>query len=144
MALRSLRAATCHIAPHVFSSIRTTGKTVSCIKAAARHSANLVVFPESAIPGFPVWSSLLPPTKTHHFFQRMVQESLYVDGEEILEIRQAARSSRAIVSLGISEKVRYSSATLFNTNLIIGEDGDILVHHPKQIPPRYDTNTRLP
>ena len=54
-----------------------------------------------------------------------------VDGEEISEIRQAARNARAVVSVGISEKVRCGSATLFNSNLIIGEDGNILVHHRK-------------
>ena len=144
MSLPTLRAAACHISPHLLSAGRTTQKTVDCIKIAGRHSANLVVFPESAIPGFPVWSSLLPPIQTHHFFQRMVQESLYADGDEISEIRQAARNARVIVSLGISEKVRYSSATLFNTNLIIGEDGEILVHHRKLMPTFYEKLTWSP
>ncbi|OCT53679.1 nitrilase [Cladophialophora carrionii] len=144
MALPTLRAATCHVSPHVLSAARTTQKTITCIKTAARHSANLVVFPESAIPGFPVWSSLLPPTQAHHFFQRMVQESVYVDGDEISQVRQAARNARVTVSLGISEKVRYSSATLFNTNLIIGEDGEILVHHRKLMPTFYEKLTWSP
>lgn len=141
MALPQLRAATCHVSPHVLSAARSTQKTIDCIKIAAKHSANLVVFPESAIPGFPVWSSLLAPTQTHHFFRRMVQESLHVDGEEVSEIRQAARNSRVIVSLGISEKERYSSATLFNTNLIIGDDGEILVHHRKLMPTFFEKLT---
>jgi predicted amidohydrolase len=144
MALPTLRAAVCHISPHILSAARTTQKTITCTKTAAQHSANLVVFPESAIPGFPVWSSLLPPTQTHLFFQRMVQESVYVDGDEISEIRQAARNARVTVSLGISEKVRYSSATLFNTNLIIGEDGEVLVHHRKLMPTFYEKLTWSP
>jgi predicted amidohydrolase len=74
----------------------------------------------------------------------MVQESVYVDGDEISEIRQAARNARVIVSLGISEKVRYSSATLFNTNLIIGEDGEVLVHHRKLMPTFYEKLTWSP
>ena len=73
-----------------------------------------------------------------------MQESLYVDGEEVSEIRQAARNARVIVSMGISEKVRYSSATLFNTNLIIGEDGEILVHHRKLMPTFYEKLTWSP
>ena len=74
----------------------------------------------------------------------MVQESVYVDGEQISEIRQAARNARVIVSLGISEKVRYSSATLFNTNLIIGEDGEVLVHHRKLMPTFFEKLTWSP
>ncbi|OAP59088.1 hypothetical protein AYL99_06386 [Fonsecaea erecta] len=144
MALPSLRAATCHISPHILSAARTTQKTIQCIKSAARHSANLVVFPEASIPAFPIWSSLLPPTHTHHFFRRMVQESVYVDGEEISAIRQAARDHRVVVSLGVSEKVRYSAATLFNTNIIVGEDGEILVHHRKLMPTFFEKLTWAP
>jgi nitrilase len=130
-ALPTLKAAACHIAPSVFSAWQSTDKVVKCIKAAAKHDANLVVFPESAIPAFPIWSSLLPPTQTHHFFQRMTRESLLADGEEMNEIRLAAKNARVLVSLGFSEKVPYSTGCLFNSNLIIGEDGDVLVHHRK-------------
>jgi nitrilase len=146
MAFPSMRAAACHISPHLLSSAKSTQKTISCVKTAAKNSANLVVFPESSIPGFPVWSSVFPPasTQTHHFFQRMVQESLYLDGPEISEIRQAARDARVIVSLGMSEKVRYSSATLFNTNLIIGENGEVLVHHRKLMPTFFEKLTWSP
>ncbi|KIW88796.1 uncharacterized protein Z519_10843 [Cladophialophora bantiana CBS 173.52] len=144
MALPSLRAAACHISPHILSAARTTQKTVNCIKTAARYSANLVVLPESSIPAFPVWSSLLPPTHAHHFFRQMVQESVYVDGEEISAIRQAARDNRVVVSLGISERVRYSSGTLFNTNIIIGNDGEILVHHRKLMPTFFEKLTWAP
>ncbi|OQU97820.1 hypothetical protein CLAIMM_03701 [Cladophialophora immunda] len=144
MALPSLRAAACHISPHILSAARTTQKTIHCINTAARQSAHLVVFPEASIPAFPLWSSLLPPTHTHHFFRRMVQESVYVDGEEISAIRQAARDNRVVVSLGISERVRYSSGTLFNTNIIIGEDGEILVHHRKLMPTFFEKLTWAP
>lgn len=144
MALTRLRAAACHISPHILDSARTTQKTIQCIQTAAKHSANLVVFPESSIPGFPVWSSLLPPTHTHDFFQRMAKESLYRNGEEIYEICQAARDNRVTVSIGISEKVRYSAATLFNSNLIIGEDGSIIVHHRKLMPTFFEKLTWAP
>ncbi|KAG9770760.1 carbon-nitrogen hydrolase, partial [Aureobasidium melanogenum] len=138
MALPKLKAAACHLTPHLLSAERTTQKTISFIQTAASQSAKLVVFPEASIPGFPVWSSILPPTKTHHFFRRLASQSLYVDGEEVAAIREAASKHRVTVSLGISEKVRYSSATLFNTNLIIGEDGQILVHHRKLMPTFFE------
>lgn len=74
----------------------------------------------------------------------MVQESLYVDGEEITSIRAAAKEHHITVSLGISEKVRYSSATLFNTNLIIGADGEIKVHHRKLVATFFEKLTWSP
>ncbi len=138
MALPKLKAAACHIAPAFLSAQGTTQKTIKFIETAAASSAKLVVFPESYIPGFPYWSSILAPTQTHRFFHRLSEESVFVDGDEISAIRHAASKNRVMVSLGLSEKVRYSTATLFNTNLIISERGDILVHHRKLMPTFFE------
>lgn len=77
----------------------------------------------------------------HVFFERMVKESIYVDGEEMHAIRDAAKKTGTVVSVGISEKVRYSTATLFNSNIIIGADGEILVHHRKLMPTFFEKLT---
>jgi predicted amidohydrolase len=138
MALSKLKAAACHIAPVFLSAQGTTQKTIRFIETAAANSAKLVVFPESSIPGFPYWSSILAPTRTHQFFHRLSEESVFVDGDEISAIRHAASKHRVTVSLGISEKVRYSTATLFNTNLIIDERGELLVHHRKLMPTFFE------
>lgn len=68
----------------------------------------------------------------------MVQESVYADGEEIQAIQEAAKETGTVVSVGVSEKVRYSTATLFNSNLIIGPDGETLVHHRKLMPTFFE------
>lgn len=137
-------AAACHVSPITFSARKTTDKCISLVKQAAKNSARLVVFPESYIPAFPVWSSLLSPAQNHHFFEKMAQESIYVDGEEMKEIQEAAKQTGTVVSVGISEKVRYSTATLFNTNVIIGSDGGILVHHRKLMPTFFEKLTWSP
>ena len=137
-------AAACHVPPAVLSAHKTTQKCVSLINQAARNSAKLVVFPESHIPAFPVWSALLAPTQNHHFFERMAQESVFIDGEEIRSICQTAKQNKIVVSLGISEKVRYSTATLFNSNIVIGDDGEILVHHRKLMPTFFEKLTWSP
>jgi predicted amidohydrolase len=143
MALKLLAAA-CHVSPITLSAHKTTQKCISFIDKAAKNSANLVVFPESYIPAFPVWSALLAPTQNHHFFEAMAKESVYIDDEEIRSIRQTAKLNKIIVSLGISEKVRYSTATLFNSNIIIGTDGEILVHHRKLMPTFFEKLTWSP
>lgn len=142
----TFRAAACHASPNFLSASLTTQKTISLIhQAASTHArANLVVFPESFIPAFPHWSSLCSPAENHSLFARMAKQSLYIDGEEIRAIRNAAKVTGTIVSLGLSEKVRYSAATLFNTNLIIGSDGEILVHHRKLMPTFFEKLTWSP
>ena len=71
----------------------------------------------------------------------MANESIYPDGEEVRAIRETAKKTGTIVSVGISEKVRYSTATLFNSNLIIGSDGEVLVHHRKLMPTFFEKLT---
>lgn len=136
-----LRAAACHVSPIYLSAKDTTQKCISLIHQASRNSANLVVFPESFIPAFPHWSSLRTPSENHDLFKQMATQSLYADGEEMRAIQNAAKVTKTIVSLGISEKVRYSSATLFNTNMIIGSEGEILVHHRKLMPTFFEKLT---
>lgn len=137
----STRIAACHASPVFLSAKETTAKAISLIEEAASNKANLVVFPESYIPAFPIWSALRPPSENHDLFKKMVKESVYIDGDEIKSIRAVAERLGVIVSLGFSEKARYSRATLWNSNVIIGTDGDIMVHHRKLMPTFYEKLT---
>ncbi|KAI1390885.1 nitrilase [Hypoxylon trugodes] len=139
-----VRIAACHASPVFLSAKATTAKAISLIQEAAKNKANLVVFPESYIPAFPIWSALRAPTENHDLFKRMALESIYVDGDEVNAIRATAKQFGVLVNLGFSEKVRYSSATLFNSNLLIGTDGEILVHHRKLMPTFYEKLTWAP
>ncbi|CAK7237504.1 hypothetical protein SCUCBS95973_009977 [Sporothrix curviconia] len=139
-----IRIAACHAAPVFLSARDTTAKAISLIERAARNKAQLVVFPETYIPAFPVWSALRPPTDNHDLFQRMAQESVFADGEEMHAIRAAAAKHSVAVSIGFSEKVRYSSATLFNSNVFIDKDSHVLVHHRKLMPTFFEKLTWAP
>ncbi|KAI0203024.1 carbon-nitrogen hydrolase [Astrocystis sublimbata] len=128
-----LRIAACHVAPVFLSSRQTTDKAITLIRQAATNGAKLVVFPETFIPAFPIWSAVRPPTENHDLFKCMASESIYADGEEMRTIREAARDNNIIVSLGFSEKVRYSSGCLYNANIMIDSTGQVLVHHRKLV-----------
>ncbi|KAH7327772.1 carbon-nitrogen hydrolase [Stachybotrys elegans] len=136
--------AACHASPIFLSARQTTDKAISLINTAARHKANLVVFPETFIPAFPIWSALRSPAENHDLFRRMAHESIFADGDEVAAIRAAASTAGVMVSLGISEKARPSIATLYNSNLIIGSDGHVLVHHRKLAPTFFEKLTWAP
>ncbi|KAL7625169.1 hypothetical protein AAE478_004384 [Parahypoxylon ruwenzoriense] len=139
-----VRVAACHVSPVFLSAKATAAKAISLIQEAAQNEANLVVFPESYIPAFPLWSGLRAPTENHDLFKQMAVESVYVDDDKLSTIRATANQLGVLVSIGFSEKVRYSSATLFNSNLLIGTDGEILVHHRKLMPTFYEKLTWSP
>ncbi|CZS88944.1 related to aliphatic nitrilase [Rhynchosporium graminicola] len=100
---RPIRVAACHVSAVFLSAKGTTEKAISLIHQAAKNRANLVVFPETFIPAFPIWSSIRPPTENHGLFQKMAQQSIYIDGPEMSAIQAAAKKSTTIVSIGVSE-----------------------------------------
>lgn len=139
-----VRVAACHVSPIFLNARKTSEKAISFIKEAAARQASVVVFPETFISAFPIWSSVRPPTENHALFQRMVHESVYADGEEINAVREAARSTGTIVSIGFSEKSRHSNGCLYNSNLTIDMNGEVLVHHRKLMPTFFEKLTWSP
>lgn len=132
------KAAACHISSVFLDSGATVNKGISFIREAAGNGAALVAFPESFIPGFPVWAALRPPIENHDFFRELATQSVRRDGEEIARLSAAAREYGVHVSVGISEGTDASVGCLWNSNLLIGPDGSILNHHRKLVPTFYE------
>ncbi|KAJ4989634.1 nitrilase [Stagonosporopsis vannaccii] len=139
-----IRVAACHASPHFLSATLTTRKAISLIECAASNSANLIVFPETFIPAFPLWSSIRPPTSNHSLFTRMASESILASGPEMLSLQRAAQEKNVYVSMGFSERVHSSSGTLYNSNVVIGPDGRVLNHHRKLVPTFFEKLTWAP
>ncbi|WP_397452305.1 carbon-nitrogen hydrolase family protein [Pseudomonas sp. NA-150] len=133
-----IKVAACHAAPVFLDKTATTAKALDLMREAAANGADLVVFPESYIPAFPVWAALWAPILNHDLFERMVENSLYMDGPEIAAISAEAKRLGIFVSLGISERSKASVGCIWNTNLMIGDDGSLLNHHRKLVPTFYE------
>ncbi|WP_034296437.1 carbon-nitrogen hydrolase family protein [Herbaspirillum sp. RV1423] len=138
MNLPTVKVAAMHVAPVYMDSAATLQKALSLIGEAASNGAELIVFPESFIPGFPVWAALWAPIYNHEWFKKMVANSLLVDGPEMAELRAAAARHRVFVSMGFSESTRVSVGCIWNSNVLIGDDGSILNHHRKLVPTFYE------
>jgi len=132
------KAAACHIASVFLDADATVDKGISFIHEAAKAGAALVAFPESFIPGFPVWSALRAPIENHDFFRALATQSVRRDGPEVARLCAAAREHGVYVSTGISEGTDASVGCLWNSNLLIGPDGNILNHHRKLVPTFYE------
>jgi aliphatic nitrilase len=136
--LPRFKAAAVHAAPVFLDKAATTEKAISILREAARAGADLVAFPETYIPAFPVWAALWAPIENHDLFSRMAEESVLIDGPEVEMLRREARRLGVFVSIGVSERSPVSVGGLWNTNLLIGDDGRILVHHRKLVPTFYE------
>lgn len=136
--LPRFKAAAVHAAPVFLDRSATTEKAVAIMREAARAGAELIAFPETYIPAFPVWAALWAPIDNHDLFARMADQSVLVDGPQVARLRAEARVLGVTVSIGISERSAVSAGGLWNANLLISETGDILVHHRKLVPTFYE------
>jgi aliphatic nitrilase len=134
----NIKVAAAHAAPVFLEAAATVEKAVNLIEAAAKEGASLVAFPESFIPGFPIWAAVHAPIRTHEAFAAFAAASIYAEGPEIQRIRYAAKKHKIFVSIGFSERNPASIGGLWNSNLLIGEDGNVLVHHRKLVPTFYE------
>ena len=127
----NFKAAACHAASVFLNTAKTIEKACDLIAEAARNGAKLIVFPESFIPGFPVWAALQAPIQSHGFFAALAAEAVRLDGQELATLRMTARRHSVVVSIGVTEGTDTSVGCLWNSNILIGADGSILNHHRK-------------
>jgi len=132
------KACAAHVAPVFLDAQATVQKACSLIVEASRKGAQLIAFPESFIPAFPVWAGVQAPIHNHEFFKRLAAESIEVPGPEVQQLCDAARENAIHVSIGISERSPVSVGCLWNSNLLLGPDGVLLNHHRKLMPTFYE------
>lgn len=125
------------VAP-LFDIRAAVAKCCGVIAEAAAQGARLVVFPESFLPGFPIWNGLYRPIDGHSFFRRFAENSLDVNSELFAEICAAAARHRIFVNLGFSERSSASRGCLWNSQVLIGDNGAVLNHHRKLVPTFYE------
>jgi nitrilase len=132
------KVAAMHVSPVFLDTDKTVDKVCSLIKEAATAGARLVAFPEAFVPAFPLWSSVRAPITNHDFFRRLAANAVKVPGPELRRVAELAKKHSVIVSLGINEGTDASVGCIWNSNVLIGEDGRLLNHHRKIVPTYFE------
>jgi predicted amidohydrolase len=117
-------------------------RTTDGVRDAAAQGATLVVFPETWLPGYPIWLDVCrdaglwdhPPVKA--IYRTMAEASVVVSGPISDQIAALAHEHRVTIVIGVTERVESGAGrgTLFNTLLTFGPDGALLNHHRKLVP----------
>ena len=118
---------------------KTIEKAVQLIEQAASADAELVVFPEAYISGYPAWIWRLRPggdwSVSEELHSRLLDSSVDIDAGELGPLRDAAKNNKIAIVCGMNERDgTLSKATIYNTVVIIGTEGNILNRHRKLMP----------
>ncbi len=125
--------------PPVFLNLEASlGRALELIGEAAAGGAALIVFPETWLPGYPVWIDSAPGAAiwgqpaAHALYHALAENAITVPGPHMARLQEAARARGVHVVMGAHER---RGGTLYNTILFIDPAGGCRVH--RKLTPTY-------
>ncbi len=135
--MKDLEKKTCRIGlvqaePVLFNKKASLEKAMGYIDEAAKNGAEIIVFPELFIPGYPVgmnfgFSVGKRTEPGREDWKRYYDASVVAGAEEFMQIAEAARRTGTFISIGFSERDAVGG-TLYNSNAIFEPDGSYKLH----------------
>lgn len=124
-------AAAVQASPVYLDKEETLKKTENLIEEASNQGADLIVFPEAFISGYPYFAWLGTPMWYHEFYKEWYKSSIEVPGPEIDRLGRAAREAGAFLIAGVNE---IDGETIYNTQVFIDEKGELVGKRRKLMP----------
>lgn len=126
-------------APVVLNRDACVTRAVELLDQAASQGAQLVVFTEAFIPGYPAWIWRLRPGSdwgtNEALHQRLLANAVDLESDQLEPLYRAAAAHQVTVVCGLQERDHSASrSTLYNTVIVIGPDGTLLNRHRKLMP----------
>lgn len=126
-------------APYVLDKARTVAQAASIIDTVAAQGAELIVFPEAFIPGYPAWIWRLRPGGdwgvSEALHTRLLKNAIDLSSDDLNPIMQAAKANQVTVVCGVNERDSENSrTTIYNAVITIDTQGNIVNHHRKLMP----------
>lgn len=130
-----IKVAAAQVAPVFMNKAATIDRACETIEEAGRQGADLVVFSETFVPGFPYWRGIQPISRWSDYMVEYQKNSVSIPSYDTDLLCDASRDAGIITVMGCTEMTdRKGSQTLFNTILFIDSDGSILGRHRKLMP----------
>lgn len=133
---QTFRAAVVQDAPAAFDRAASVERALQLVAAAAAQGAQLAVFPEAFLSGYPKGLDFgaqvgMRSPAGRDLFRRYYESALDVPGPETAALAAAARAHHMHLTIGVIER---DGGTLYCTVLFFGPDGALLGRHRKVMP----------
>ena len=133
MIFNKFKAATVQTAPVFLNAEKTIDKAITFIKEASENGAQLIAFPEVFVSGYPYWNWIMTPVQGSKWYEKLYKSAITADGLEVKRICNAAKEFNIHIVIGINERGT-SFGEIYNTNLIIDNQGNLIGKHRKLVP----------
>lgn len=135
---KKIKVAAAQLAPVFLNKEKTVEKACKAISDAGAKGIDLIVFPEAFISGYPDWVWLVANSKgaeLNDLYSELVENAICIPDDSTEKLCRAAKTAKINVVIGLHERnSETSNASLFNSLLFIGTEGEILGKHRKLIP----------
>lgn len=135
---RTFNLAIIQASPIFMNKDATIDKACKLMIDAAKKGADIAVFPEAFIPGYPDWIWHIPPGEmalNQNLYALLLEQSVIVDSEDTQRLCVTAKKVGIHVVIGINEKnTSASGGSINNSLLFIDSDGEIVGRHQKLVP----------
>jgi nitrilase len=133
----SVRTAIVQVSNPYLDRAQTIERACAAIHEAGSHGAELIVFPESWLAGYPYWSpgwnSDLPTFR--EACVRWHDAAIMVGSEDTERLGAAAQAAGAYVAIGCNEMdPRPESDQIYNSVVLLAPDGSVVGTHRKLMP----------
>ena len=133
-----IKVAAAQASPIFLNKTKTVHAACDMIKEAGSKGANLLVFPEAFISGYPDWVWLIPNSKSNdlnNLYSELIEHAISVPDDSTDRLCDAAKQAGVYVIIGINElNSESSNSSLYNTILFIDDKGNLSGKHRKLIP----------
>ncbi|GHO82255.1 carbon-nitrogen hydrolase family protein [Dictyobacter formicarum] len=121
------------VAPVYLDCSATVEKACECIVDAGQAGANLIVFPEAFLSGYPVWVWSIPPGEQvllNELYATFRANAVSIPGDVTDRLCRMAQRARMNVVMGMTEcAVEAGDRCCYNTQLYIDALGQIIGKH---------------
>jgi nitrilase len=128
--------------PSILDLAGSVERAANYVTDAARQGASLIVFPETWLTCYPAWVFGLAGWRdplAQHWYARLLDHSVVLDhtgglNDGLAPVREAARDAGVTVTIGVNERPDPASGSVYNSLVIIGDNGATLNLHRKLTP----------
>ena len=133
MKFKKFKAATVQTAPVFLNVEKTIEKAIGFIKEASHNGATLIAFPEVFVAGYPYWNWIMTPVQGSKWYEKLYKCSVKTGDASMQPLFQVAKDFNMHIVIGINERGD-SYGEIYNTNLIIDNNGKLIGKHRKLVP----------